>query len=157
MLVSTKDDKKVPPWKKNGEYQYPEGSSARFYIDPALIAMIVGIVYQYPEGSGACFHAVQQTAVLLGRIVSIPRRVGGVFPLPAIDYFTSHSVFTAKYRFFVATLPAAGRRFERGWWRVKRSFLQRKEVEEYIRDSVYQYPEGSSARFYGEYVFYKSF
>ncbi len=39
-------------------------------------------LYQYPEGSGACFHS-KKPVVYLGYLVlvSIPRRVGGVFPL----------------------------------------------------------------------------
>jgi len=55
--------------------------------------------YQYPEGSSARFYnTIKGQSFMTDPGVSIPRRVGGVFPLPAIDYFNSHSVFIAKYQ-----------------------------------------------------------
>ena len=137
-------------------YQYPEGSSARFYAERMFSSRRCVRQYQYPEGSSARFYKKLRMLIVLSMVVSIPRRVGGVFPqdhgqnkapkrVPHVSIprrvggvFPLNRLHLENRKCHFVSIPR----------RVERSFLLSFIPRIVGWGALYQYPEGSSARFY---------
>ncbi len=83
-------DKRSKWFIKRTTYQYPEGSGACFHKKLPLTGKILksGRI-NTPKGRGRVSTLLTNQTMYPQAFVSIPRRVGGVFPLPHIAYFTT--------------------------------------------------------------------